>query len=174
MSADLHGCLRGDKRAWDAFVDRWTPVIFAAVSRTVGRGTERRQDEVEDVVQDVFVRLLHEGRRLLRSYDPARASLVTWLTIVARSTALDHLRKRRPETANIEFVDPPAPAPPDAAAVEFPPHLLTERQRLVLHLAFDKQMSVEEIARLLGVDAQTVRSTRHKAIQRLREYFGTG
>jgi RNA polymerase sigma-70 factor (ECF subfamily) len=167
--------MTGDKKAWDAFVGRFVPVIYAAVSRTLGaHPSPAGQHDIEDVVQDVFVRLLGDDYRLLRTYDPARASLVTWLTIVARSTALDHLRKRRPEAANIEIVDLPAPAPAEGAAVEFPPHLLTERQRLVLHMAFDEQMSVEEIARLLGVDAQTVRSTRHKAIQRLREYFDTG
>jgi RNA polymerase sigma-70 factor (ECF subfamily) len=167
--------MAGDKKAWDAFVGRFAPVIYAAVSRTLGsRSSPAGQHDIEDIVQDVFVRLLGNDYRLLRTYDPNRASLVTWLTIVARSTALDHLRKRRPEAANIEAVALPAPAPAEAAAVKFPPHLLTERQRLVLHMAFDKQMSVEEIARLLGIDAQTVRSTRHKAIRRLREYFDTG
>jgi RNA polymerase sigma-70 factor (ECF subfamily) len=145
------------------------------VARTLGsRPPAPLQQDAEDVAQDVFVRLLRDDCRLLRTYDPARASLVTWLTIVARSAALDHLRKRRPEAADIERIDPAAPAPAEAAAVEFPPHLLSERQRLVLHLSFDRQMPVEEIARLLAVDAQTVRSTRHKAIQRLREYFDTG
>jgi RNA polymerase sigma-70 factor (ECF subfamily) len=167
--------MTGDKKAWDAFVGRFVPVIYAAVSRTLGaHPSPAGQHDIEDVVQDVFVRLLGNDYRLLRTYDPNRASLVTWLTIVARSTALDYLRKRRPEAADLTQLDLAAPAPTGAATVEFPPHLLTERQRLVLHMSFDQQMPVEEIARLLGVDAQTVRSTRHKAIQRLREYFGTG
>jgi RNA polymerase sigma-70 factor (ECF subfamily) len=144
------------------------------VARTLRGGPSAPgPDEVEDVAQDVFVRLIRDDCRLLRTYDPARSSLVTWLTIVARSTALDGLRRRRIETEAIESHDPPAPAPPPAPeAVEVPADLLTERQRLVLHLVFDRQMPVQEVSRLLGIDAQTVRSTRHKAIQRLRQHFG--
>jgi RNA polymerase sigma-70 factor (ECF subfamily) len=169
--------LSGDKRAWDAFVDRFAPVIYAAVERTAGdRLPEPGASGAEDIVQNVFVRLLANDCRLLRAFDPARASLATYLTIIARSAALDHLRKRRPETAPLEGQEPAAPAAEDAGppAVEIPAGLLTERQRLVLHMLFDRQMSVEEVSRILGIDAQTVRSTRHKALARLREHFDTG
>lgn len=164
-------------------MDRVAPVLFAAAARTLRPAlADRWADAAEDVVQDAFVRLLRDDARLLRAYDPARASLVTWLTIVARSVALDHLRRRRSATvdaAAAEAVadvaappDEPADARPVSAAV--PLHLLTERQRLVLHLLYDQGLAVDEVARLLGVDAQTVRSTRHKALERLRAHFGTG
>ena len=35
-----------------------------------------------------------DGGRLLRTFDPLRASLRTWLAVIARSTALDALRRR--------------------------------------------------------------------------------
>jgi len=41
----------------------------------------------------------------------------------------------------------------------------------VLRLLFDEEMSVSEAAAVLGVDAQTVRSTKHKAIRKLRDFF---
>jgi DNA-directed RNA polymerase specialized sigma24 family protein len=41
----------------------------------------------------------------------------------------------------------------------------------VLRLLFDEQKSVAEAARFLGVDEQTVRSAKHKALSRLREHF---
>jgi RNA polymerase sigma-70 factor (ECF subfamily) len=176
MEFDLRSCIDGDERAWDAFVDRFAPVIYAAVVRTLGPGRGRR--EAADVVQDVFVRLLQHDRRALRSYDPAKASLVTYLTVVARSVAVSHLRRARPpEPAPLEDVaqlpeprgeDAPGDAPDVAAAGE----RLTGRQQLVLHLLFDRQMEVREAAALLGVAAQTVRSTKHKALQRLRAALG--
>ncbi len=97
MDVDLEACIRGDKRAWDAFVDRWAGIIHAAVQRAFqgGRGAAARA-EVEDTVQDVFLRLVKDDCRLLRSYDANRASLSTWLTLVARSTAIDRLRRKRP------------------------------------------------------------------------------
>jgi DNA-directed RNA polymerase specialized sigma24 family protein len=53
MDVDLHACVSGDKHAWDAFVDRCSPIIYAAVQRTIGRhrGQVERAD-LEDVVQD--------------------------------------------------------------------------------------------------------------------------
>ena len=82
--------LRGEKAAWDAFVRRYGGLVVAAV-----RGVAMAQPEVEDLTQEVFVRLCKDDFRLLRTYDPARASLSTWITIVARSTARDGLRRRR-------------------------------------------------------------------------------
>jgi RNA polymerase sigma-70 factor (ECF subfamily) len=41
----------------------------------------------------------------------------------------------------------------------------------VLTLLYDREMEVAEAAALLGVDAQTIRSTHHKAMLRLRAHF---
>lgn len=169
---DLRTLLAGGKRDWDRFVAAAAPVIHAVARRVVAaHGVS--VDEAVDVAQDVFVRLCADDRRLLRSYDPARASLGTWLAIVARSCAIDHLRRRRQSHATLEEV------PDSVAAVEdkhierlnIPAGLLTERQALVLRLLYDRDMDVAEAASLLKVDAQTVRSTHHKAMLRLREHF---
>ncbi len=177
MEIDLDACIRGDKPAWDAFVERWAGVIHAAVQRAFhgGRGAAARA-EVEDTVQDVFMRLIKDEYRLLRSYDPARASLSTWLTLVARSTAIDRLRRKRAPTIPLEPDDAPVASgvrEPSADAPQIPLHLLSARHRLVLRLLFDEQMSVAEAAGFIGVDQQTIRSTKHKALSRLRKHLST-
>jgi RNA polymerase sigma factor (sigma-70 family) len=159
--------LRGDPEAWEEFVRRYGGLIVAAV-RGLAPG------EIDDLTQDVFVRLCKDDFRLLRSYDPARASLSTWLTIVARSTARDALRRRRAEAVPIESV-PEArlaiePVEP-AIRLKLPEALLSPRQREILAMLYDREMDVAEIARALGIDAQTVRSTHHKAMIKLRAYF---
>lgn len=173
MDEVLDNCLRGRKWAWDAFVDRYARVIFAAVGRVLGR---RARAEAEDVAQDVFVRLVRNDFGLLQRYDPDRASLTTWLTIVARSTAIDHLRRKRLKVVSLDDAAPPEQlqqpeeidSPPTA---EHPLELLTARQRLVMQLIYDKGMETEQAAAALDISAQTVRSTKHKAIQRLREHY---
>jgi len=178
MDVDLEACIGGDKRAWDAFVDRWAGIIHAAVQRAFqgGRGAAARA-EVEDTVQDVFVRLLRNDCRLLRSYDANRASLSTWLTLVARSTAIDRLRRKRPpptlplEASDMTNVSQASRAP--ALHPEIPMHVLSPRQRLVMTLLFDEELSVAEAAGFIGVDEQTIRSTKHKALTRLRDHLSS-
>ncbi len=171
---DLRACLAGDRRAWEAFVDRFSRVIFAAVARTLRAYAPAAAEQVHDVAQDVFVRLVARDFRLLRNYDPARASLSTWLTIVARSTAIDHLRRRRLQTVPLPdepHREPAAPTPIDDK-LELPAKLLSGRQQLVLRMLLEQQMSVKEVAAALDTDAQTIRRTKHRAIERLRDHYG--
>src|SRR4029077_3268457 len=161
--------LRGEKADWDAFVRRYGGLVVAAV-----RGVAMAQPEVEDLTQEVFVRLCKDDFRLLRSYDPARASLSTWITIVARSTARDGLRGRRAETVPLDVVreaqlaiDPVEPV----QKLKLPEALLSPRQRQILAMLYDREMDVAEIARALAIDPQTVRSAHHKAMIKLRVHF---
>jgi len=165
----LDALLRGDKGAWGGFVRRYAGLILSAV-----RGVAAGQAEVEDLTQEVFLRLCKDDYRLLRGYDPARAGLSTWLTIVARSTARDALRRRRAEAVPIEAVpeaslaiDPVEPA----TRLKLPQALLSPRQREILAMLYDREMDVSEVAAALGIDPQTVRSAHHKAMLKLRAHF---
>jgi RNA polymerase sigma factor (sigma-70 family) len=161
--------LRGEKAAWDAFVRRYGGLVVAAV-----RGVAMAQGEVEDLTQEVFVRLCKDDFRLLRSYDPLRASLSTWITIVARSTARDGLRRRRAETVPLDLVPEAQLAIPPVEPMQklkLPEALLSPRQREILAMLYDREMDVAEIARALGIDPQTVRSAHHKAMVKLRAHF---
>lgn len=168
QDVDLAALGRGEKAAWDAFVRRYAGLVMAAV-----RGVARDGTEVEDLVQEVFVRLCKDGFRLLKTYDPARAGLSTWLTIVARSTARDALRRRQlpmtPLDAVPESLLATGGAPPEK--LRLPPDLLSPRQRLILSMLYDQDMEVADIAAALGIDPQTVRSTHHKAMLKLRSHF---
>ena len=169
---DLRALTTGNKRAWDGFVAASAPLINAVVRRAL---TTYRlsDDDVMDAAQDVYVRLCANDFRLLKTYDPARAGLSTWLAVVARSTAVDHARRRRQATSPIDDVPEAALAVEDrhVEKLKVPDGLLTERQTLILRLLYDEERDVAEIARLLQVDAQTIRSTHHKALVRLREHF---
>jgi len=161
--------LDGDSAAWKSFVRRYGGLIVAAV-----RGIAPLPGEIDDLTQEVFVRLCKDDFRLLRSYDPSRAALSTWLTIVARSTARDALRRRRFDSVPIEAVpeaqlavDPVEPV----QKLKLPEALLSPRQREILTMLYDRDMDVAEVAQLLGIDPQTVRSAHHKAMLKLRAHF---
>ena len=55
-----------------------------------------------------------------------------------------------------------------------PMHVLTSRQQLVLKLLFEDERSVAEAASILGIGEQTIRSTKHKALERLRASLKAG
>ena len=169
QGGELDALARGDKGAWEAFVRRYAGLVAAAV-----RGVAREAAEVEDLAQEVFLRLCKDDFRLLRSYDPARAGLSTWITIVARSTARDAMRRYRPVLVHIDAVpegrlavDPVEPA----QKLKLPDALLSPRQREILTMLYDREMEVAEIAKALGIDPQTVRSAHHKAMVKLRAHF---
>jgi len=169
QGSELDALARGDKGAWEAFVRRYAGLVAAAV-----RGVAREAAEVEDLAQEVFVRLCKDDFRLLRSYDPTRAGLSTWITIVARSTARDAMRRHRPVLMTIDAVpearlavDPIEPA----ERLKLPEALLSPRQREILTMLYDREMEVAEVANTLGIDPQTVRSAHHKAMVKLRAHF---
>jgi RNA polymerase sigma-70 factor (ECF subfamily) len=167
---DFDRLLDGDKAAWNRFVARFARVIYAAIHRRLGPAG--RTGDAEDVAQDVFLRLCARDFRLLKTYDAERARLTTWLTVIASSTAIDHLRRQRPARPldsvpeSHSAVDPVEPS-----WLKIPPDLLSPRQALVLEMLYQREMEVAEAAKTLGVDPQTVRSTHHKALTKLRAHF---
>jgi RNA polymerase sigma-70 factor (ECF subfamily) len=161
----------GERGAWQHFVRQFAGIVYAAVQRRLipaGRG-----DEVEDVVQEVYVRLCKADFRLLRSYDPARARLSTWLTVVATSASIDYLRRQRMTKIAIE--DAPesclAVEDPTFENIKIPDGLLSGRQALVLELLYKRDLEVSDAAQIMKIDPQTVRSTHHKALTKLRAHF---
>ncbi|HEY6981956.1 sigma-70 family RNA polymerase sigma factor [Reyranella sp.] len=169
---DLRSLVAGHKRTWDAFVLAASPLINAVVRRSLG-AYRPSEDDVLDAAQDVFVRLCAKDFRLLRTYDPARAGLSTWLAVVARSAAVDFARRRRQAATALDDVPEAVLAVEDrhVEKLRIPDGLLTERQTLILKFLYDEERDVAEVAQLLKIDAQTVRSTHHKALLRLREHF---
>jgi RNA polymerase sigma factor (sigma-70 family) len=169
QQGELDALTRGERGAWEAFVRRYAGLVVAAV-----RGVAREATDIEDLTQEVFLRLCKDDFRLLRSYDPARAGLSTWITIVARSTARDAMRRHRPVVVPIDAVpesrlavDPVEPV----RKLKLPEALLSPRQREILTMLYDREMEVSEIAAVLGIDPQTVRSAHHKAMVKLRAHF---
>jgi len=195
---DIEGCLRGEAAAWACLVECYGRYIRKAVfwtlrysrknypvssrgqafSRSDSSGNwEKFADpaEVEDVVQEVYYRLVRGDYKLLKTYDPEKSSFGTWVCIVARSAAVDHLRNRGNGChASLDEAGEPGFLVEWAEPVcSIPSGLLTPRQMNVVRLSYEKELEVEEIAGLLGVHPNTVRSLRHSALVRLREYHRT-
>lgn len=168
---EIDALLSGQRGAWQAFLRRYAPVIYAAINkRLVPAG---RAPEAEDVAQDIFVKLCANDFKLLRGYDPERARFTTWLTVIASSVTIDHLRRNSKPTTPVDDVPEAQLAVPgkEPAWIKIPEGLLSPRQALVLRMLYDRDLEVADVAKLLNVDPQTVRSMHHKALTRLRQHF---
>ncbi|MFI8535170.1 RNA polymerase sigma factor [Streptomyces aquilus] len=90
------GLALGDEQAATAFVRRFQNAVYGlALSVT------REPGLAEDVSQEVFVR----AWRAAGSYDPRRASALTWLLTITRNAAIDAVRARRPTPVLAETLE---------------------------------------------------------------------
>jgi RNA polymerase sigma-70 factor, ECF subfamily len=132
-------------------------------------GYVRDAADAEDLAQEAFVRLW----RALPLYD-GRASFSTWLYVIARNACLSELRRRglRPTTALDGVAEPAAPAPASPGAdaridCEALVDTLPEPARQVVRLFYLEDRSYDEVAAMLGMPVNTVRSHLHRARKRL-------
>lgn len=129
----------------------------------------------DDVCQEVFVEVWRKGG----SYDPDRGSLNGWIMTIARTRAIDQLRKRVPEPRDTTIPGAAVVEPEDpAAAMEVVDDrwrmaaLLDElpaEQATTLRLRFHGDMSQSEIAEAMDVPLGTVKTRMARALKRLRE-----
>ena len=124
----------------------------------------------EEMVQDCFVRLWRSAGR----YDPERASVGTFLFVIARSAALD-LRKR-PSSRELlpleEVYTPPqfdhVEQVLDSLIMREALDTLTVAHRQVLRLAYDQDLTQSHIAERLGLPLGTVKTRMFHAMRALR------
>jgi RNA polymerase sigma-70 factor (ECF subfamily) len=139
-----------------------------------------RSDSVDDLVQETWLRVLERGH----TYD-GESRFEPWLFTIARHLAIDHVRKRRMfslESEEASERDPealspvaPGPSPFDQAArTEDAQRLAHSLQRLApvyreaLVLRFQEDLSLQEIAGIVGASVSTVASRIYRGLAALR------
>lgn len=76
---------RGDRSAFLSLYRATSPKLFGVCLRML-----RDRSAAEDVLQDLYATVW----RRADSFDPSRASALTWLTTIARNRAIDRIRER--------------------------------------------------------------------------------
>ena len=152
-----------------ALVEAYSTLLFR-----IAYSVLRSRTEAEDVVQDVFMRVL-EHRLSLSTVRDMRV----WLIRIAWNLAMDRKRRKRPEQLNESFAQSLAgrTMPADAAMEEAQrfQSVLCEIERLpkaerhVLLLSAIEQLGTAEIAAVLGRSESAVRALLSRARARLRE-----
>jgi RNA polymerase sigma-70 factor, ECF subfamily len=164
------GLRRRDPDAVRALYAEYGPGALALLHDAI-----RDRGAVEDVYQQVLLEAWLRGR----SYDPARASLRTWLATIARSRAIDHLRRRVPEpydptnplqTYACDRGGAPEPVAQlvDRVTLEQLLERLTPEEAEVVRLRWHLGLSQRQIAAHTGAPLGTVKSRTASALRRMR------
>ena len=142
----------------------------------------QRNDEAEDLLQDVYMRVL-DGRA---RFD-GRSSAKTWLFGVIRRAAQERVRRRwlrlglfeRWHWQELDEASPPDPLRLLADAerndtLRQAVMQLPRRQQEVLHLVFYQDLTIDEAAQALRISLGSARTHFERGKQRLRDVFARG
>ena len=161
---------RGDTAGLAGLMGRHQDRLLRYLLRLVGD---------EAVAEDVFQQTWLQVAERVSRYDGARP-FGPWLFAVARNLALDHLRRRRPESLD-DVDEPVAPGGGDtdplahAVARQKSGRLadavagLAPLDREVLSLRFEEDLALPQLAETLQVPVPTAKARLYRALARLRE-----
>ena len=153
--------------------------IYSALLFRVAYSVLRSRAEAEDVVQDVFVRILKRSPDLLTVRD-----LRVWLIRITWNLSIDRRRRIRPEQIDDDFAKSliATNAPADEAlgdaqrmkAVLRELEKLPRAERQVLLLSTVEELETPEVAKVLRRSESAVRALLFRARTRLRERLDRG
>ena len=139
-----------------------------------------RKEDAEDIVSEAFLKAL----RNYASYDPAKASVRTWLMHIARNTLIDHYRKRG-GNENVPLEDDlPLPSGDGDAAISMETLVLRDSvnrevrsllarlspaERELLSMVYFQDLKNPEIGEILGISAKAVSERHRRLLAKCRE-----
>ena len=165
--------LKGDQQAYAGLVSRYQNYVYTLSLRF----TKNRED-AEEVSQDIFIK----AYRSLADFRGA-SKFSTWLYTIVNTTCITFLRKKRMEVHSLdnekvfEVADSldsglranKVEQKSRVAMVNNAIEMLNPDDAEVLTLFYKGEQSLEEIAMILGIEANTAKVRLHRARTRLKE-----
>jgi len=164
----------GNGQAFGLFYDRYGELVYRLSLRILSS-----PQEAEDLTQEIFILLSRNS-----TYDSKRGSISTFLTVLTRSRAIDHIRKTRSQQQHLQKWEQGIASELDirtsslmenaslaerSEKVKSALAKLPENHRQVLEMAYFDGLSQSEIAKMLGTPLGTVKSWARNGLIRLRE-----
>jgi RNA polymerase sigma-70 factor (ECF subfamily) len=169
--------LSGDHQAYAGLVNRYQNYVFTLALRF----TKNRED-AEELSQDIFVK----AYRSLADFRGA-SKFSTWLYMIVNNTCITFLRKKKLEIHSLDNEKVFELA--DSRDSGFRANLVEQKSKVsmvnkaimmlgpddaeVITLFYKAEQTLEEIAQILGLEANTAKVRLHRARQRLKEKMET-
>jgi RNA polymerase sigma-70 factor, ECF subfamily len=171
QSAVIEGLASGRAEAWAALYDEYAEMVWRYAARLLGAG----RDGVADVVQETFL----AAARSVRSFDPTRGSLGSWLLGIVHQQTMQYWRRRGLQTRSEEQSTQSESVDHDPAArlhqrerAEHVRRVLAEMPADYAWLLVQKYVDDRPIAALTGDLAAGAEAVRSK-LARARRLFRT-
>lgn len=166
---DCVGRIR-DQQDQDAFAELFNHFAPRVKSFLIKSGAD--QGLAEECSQEVMVTLWRKAHL----FDPARASVATWIFTIARNKKIDALRRQnRPEPEDLPWQEEHEPDAVEALALQQESARLAkvikdlpDKQRDIVKRAFYGDLSHQEIALETGLPLGTIKSRIRLALDRMR------
>ena len=162
----------GEAAGLEVLYDRYSTLVYSLALRIL-----RNTGDAEDVTQEVFAQLWAHASR----FDPSRGAVGAWLSVIARSRALDRLRRQagaRSATGPDVLTAIPDPAPSVEVVAASAEQVTAARealaslpleQRTALELAYYEGLTQAEIAAKTATPLGTVKTRIRAGLQRIRD-----
>jgi RNA polymerase sigma-70 factor (ECF subfamily) len=160
---------RGDRLAMQVLFARHHVRVYRFVLRML-----RDEASAEDVISEVFLDVWRQAGRF-----EGRSSVSTWLIAIARFKALSLLRKRHEEELDdetAESIEEPSDGPEIAVTKKDKSEklrkcltALSPEHREIIDLVYYHEKSVEEVAEIVGIPENTVKTRMFYARKKLGE-----
>lgn len=166
----------GNMVAFDTIYEKYCRRLFGFVVRYV-----KLESDAEEIVQDVFVKLW-ENRKQINAY----LSFESYLFTISYNSAISLLRKRIHEKKYLEhlkYIQQEHNAPPLTDELYFNElnskiqsllSELTPRQKEIYQLSREEGLTHDEIAKKLGISANTVKNHMVSVLSFLRSNMDNG
>lgn len=173
----LEQARRGDRHAFSQLIAAYQGPVFNLAYRMLGNAVE-----AEDAAQETFIRMYSK----LHTYQPER-KLSSWVLSIASHYCIDRLRRRRGEWISLDdepvamVVPSRTPGPEEEAQraevreeVQRLVDRLAPAYRVPLILRYWHDLSYAEIADMMGLTVQAVKSRLHRARLQMLEATTAG
>jgi RNA polymerase sigma-70 factor (ECF subfamily) len=159
--------LRGDMTAFDEVMIRYERQIYRVCYRFV-----ENRDDAKDLAQEVFIKAFEHLPTFRRE-----SSLKTWLYRIAINHCINHVKKHSQEFVEVtEYTGSFNPSvQKQLEEREQREHFrrmvkhLPPKQKAILELRINEQLSYEEIARISGRSVSTIKASVFFALEKLRK-----
>lgn len=185
----LIACIKGDKDAWDVFVEKYTDLVYHTIHKTLKMYYPAYlYQDLEDIHNSIFLSLIDNDYKKLRQYKGINGCTVSsWIMIIATNATLNLIKKgnkidislddaSEENKAIIDTIADPQPSVIEHIAESEQAELLeklmeglSSNDRLFLKYYYEDELPPEEIAEIMNLSVSAIYSKKSRIIDKLQK-----